>query len=214
MGIITFTYPRTPKSIGGFEIDAFISEHYSFSNTVTEFPVEDGSVINDHVTSETPVISVEAFIGKTKFETWDGDIPDSIDDLPVEDPKARIKQAYYELKKLYENKQPVTVVLGLDTFTNMVITLFEIDRTVETGADLAFNMTLKKVRITKSKMTTISSSIAGGDQTDGIANGGVLGLRRILKTNEMINEWRQAYLVSGGTFPTKEEFFEKWGKYP
>ena len=43
MSEITFNYQIPPKSIGGFAIDAFISERYSFTNSVTDIPMEDGS---------------------------------------------------------------------------------------------------------------------------------------------------------------------------
>jgi len=215
MAIVNFTYQKTPKSIGGFEIDAFLSESYSFKNNVTDIPVEDGSVVNDHVVSEATEISIQAFIGRTKFETLEGDVPESVDDLPAEDPKARIKQAYFELKRLKEDRQPVTVVLGLDTFPNMVITSFDIDRSVETGADLPFGMSFKQVRIIKSETTTInsSSSTGGGDQTAGTANGGVVGTKKVdPKSNRMKEEWKQS--VDAG-FTSKEEYMEKWGvPYP
>jgi len=213
MGIVNFTYQKTPKSIGGFEIDVFTSERYSMSNTVTDLPVEDGSLVNEHVTPQADEISIEAFISKAKFETWEGDIPESVDDLPEDDPKARIIQSYFELKRLKEDRQPVTVVLGLDTYTDMVITNFEIDRDVKTGADLPFSMSFKKIRIVKSEATTVNSSTGGGDQTAGTANGGTVGANsQNQQSNRMKEEWRQA--VQSG-LATPEEYLEKWGvPYP
>jgi len=218
MGIVNFTYQKTPKSIGGFEIDAFLSESYKFANQVTEFPVEDGSNVNDHVTSEAVEISIQAFIGKAQFEVWEGDLPETMEDLPTDDPKARIKQAYYELLSLKDDKQPLTVVLGLDTFENMVITSFEIDRDVSTGADLPFSMSFKQVRIISSETTTVNASNAsakssGGSQTGGTADGGVAGTNRPnQQSNRMKEEWRQS--VQSG-LATPAEYQEKWGvPYP
>ncbi|MDR2595745.1 MAG: hypothetical protein LBC76_00340, partial [Treponema sp.] len=151
MGIVSFIYQKTPKSIGGFEIDVVLSESYGFSNSITDIPVEDGSNVNDHVISEPLQISIEAFIGKAKYGVWEGDVPETIDELPADDPKARIKQAYLELKQLMDNKQPLTVTLGLDAHKNMIITSFDIDRDAQTGADLMFSMTFKQVRIIKSE---------------------------------------------------------------
>ena len=213
MGIVSFTYQKTPKSIGGFEIDVILSERYGFSNSVTDIPVEDGSNINDHVVSESVTVSIQAFIGRAKYEVWDGDIPESVSDLPADDPKARIKQSYLELKRLKDDGQPLTVVLGLDTFENMVITSFEIDRDVQTGADLPFSMSFKQVRVIKSESTTINSSTGGGDQTAGTANGGVQGTSSPnQQNNRMKEEWRQS-VQSGLTTPA--EYMEKWGvPYP
>jgi len=206
MGIINFTYQKTPKSIGGFEIDVILSERYGFSNSVTDIPVEDGSNINDHVTSEPLTISIEAFIGKAKFEVWEGSIPESIDELPADDPKARIKQSYLELKRLRDDKQPLTVVLGLDTFPNMVITSFEIDRNVQNGADLPFSMSFKEVRIIKSESTTVDSSRGGGDQTAGTVNGGVVGTKKVDPESGMMQEeWK---IAMNKNRCTRDEYLE------
>ncbi len=109
---IVFTYPKTVKSIGGFEIDAFITEHYSHSNKVTEIPVEEGSVISDHVTQVADEIQIKAFIGRTEFAVFGGDIPESNADIEYEDPQARIINAYHELLRLKEDRQPIDLMTG------------------------------------------------------------------------------------------------------
>jgi hypothetical protein len=212
MGIVNFAYQKTPKSIGGFEIDAFLSERYSFSNSVTEIPVEDGSVINDHVTEGVDEISVSAFIGKAKFEVWEGDIPESEDNLPAEDPKARIKQSYFELLRLFRNKQPVTVVMGLDTFDNMIITSFNIDREAANGADLPFEMSFKKLRIIKSETATISASGsgAGGDQAAGTANAGTVSTSQPKREPDFVQQrFIERGEQSGWKNPTREVYLEE-----
>jgi len=191
-----------------------ISESYSSSNSVTEFPVEDGSSVNDHVVSEANEISIQAFIGRAKFEVWESDIPETAEELPEEDPKARIKQAYYELKRLKEERQPLTIVLGLDVFENMVITSFDIDRNASTGADLPFSMGFKEIRIVRSETVTVNgSTVGGGDQFYSTANGGVTGTSGTNpQSNRMKEEWRQS--VQSG-MATREEYEEKWGvPYP
>ena len=220
MGIVSFAYQKTPKSIGGFEIDAFLSEQYSFSNSVTEIPVEDGSIINDHVTEGQDEISVSAFIGKAKFEAWEGDLPETTDDLPAEDPKARIKQAYFELLRLVREKQPVTVVMGLDTFDNMIITSFNIGREAANGADLPFEMSFKKLDIVKSETTTINASGAGagGDQAAGTANVGTTGASQPNREPDFVQQrFIERGEQSGWKNPTREVYLEECernGWYP
>ena len=206
MAIVSFAYQRTPKSIGVFEIDVILSERYGFSNSVTDIPIEDGSNANDHVVSESVEISIQAFIGRAEFQVWEGDIPDSLDELPADDPKARIKQKYLELRKLMDDKEPLTLTLGLDTFDNMVITSFEIDRDVQTGMDLPFSMSFKQVRIIKSEITTVNSSRGGGDQTGGAANGGTQTAKKVdQKSGLMQEEWK--YAVRDGRC-TRDEYLE------
>jgi hypothetical protein len=211
MGVVAFTYQIPPKSIGGFEIDCFVNEHISHSNSVTDIPVEDGDNIADHVIENADEIQVKAFIGGAVFQAWEGKI-ESQNDIPVEDPKARIRQAYLELLRLKRERRPVDVVMGLATFNNMVITSFDIDRSVETGADMPFDMSLKSVRIVKSETTTINASSTGpaGDQVAGTGNAGTVGSNKVDPvSNHMKEEWKQS-VAAGRTDPS--EYQEKWGE--
>jgi hypothetical protein len=55
---VVFTWKAPKKSIKGkddtegFVIDAFMVESYSFTNTVTDIPVEEGSTVSDHVVED------------------------------------------------------------------------------------------------------------------------------------------------------------------
>jgi len=205
---IIFTYPKLTKSIGGFEIDVFVSEHFSHGNKITEIPVEEGSVISDHVTPAADEVQIKAFIGKAEFVVFEGDIPKNNGDVEYEDPQARIMEAYHELLRLKEDRQPIDLVTGLGTFTDMVIETFDIDRDVSTGKDLPFDMTFKKVLIVKSETTTINASSkasgAGGDQTSGIANGGLVsGTKPTQRPNILQEEWQG--MVKDG-YATKDDY--------
>jgi hypothetical protein len=175
---IAFQYQVPKKIIGTFVVDAFLAEHYKFSNAVTDIPVEEGGNVADHIVEEQDVISVEAFIGNAAFEviTIDGN---SVSNLEAPDRMARVRQAYQELKKLTKAKKLVDVVLGLETFTGMAITSFTIDREAETGANLPFTMEFKKLKIVHSDTARINASNqeAGpaGDQTASTVNAGVVG---------------------------------------
>jgi hypothetical protein len=196
---IAFQYQVPQKMIGTFVVDAFIAEHYNFSNSVTDIPVEEGSNINDHIIEGQDVISVEAFIGNTAFEviTMDGN---AVSSLEAPDRTARIQQAYQELKNLTKAKKPLDVVLGLETFANMAITSFTIDREAETGANLPFSMEFKKLKIAHSDTTKISASSreagAGGDQTASAANAGTAGTEQ--PNNSMAKEEWRRQINSGG----------------
>ncbi|MDR0473582.1 MAG: hypothetical protein LBH43_07930 [Treponema sp.] len=162
-GMINFTYPIGEKSVGGFAIDAFLVESYNYANRLTNLTVEEGSNISDHVVEEPDTIDIEAFIGQTKFETFTGTVDTDLSKVEIpDDPKSRIRQAYHELLRMKRERQPVDVVTGLDTFTDMVITSFSISRDVETGADLPFSMSFQKIKTVKSEETQISVSSSSG----------------------------------------------------
>jgi hypothetical protein len=101
--MINFTYQLNAKSIGGFEIDAFFSESYNYANRMTNIPIEEGSVVTDHVVEEPDTIDIEAFIGQTKFETNTNPLGADADLSSIEipdDSKGRIIKAYHELLRL------------------------------------------------------------------------------------------------------------------
>jgi hypothetical protein len=214
---IAFQYQVPKKMIGTFIVDAFLAEHYRFSNSVTDIPVEEGSNINDHIVEDQDVISVEAFIGNTDFKVITMD-DNSVSNLDVPDRMARVRQSYQELKKLTKEKKPLDVVLGLETFTNMVITSFTIDREVETGANLPFSMEFKKLKIVHSDTRRINASgkEAGpaGDQTASTVDRGVAGTEK--PSNSVAKEkWRQNVIMREESREAKNDYFKKWGvPYP
>jgi hypothetical protein len=216
-GTVNLTYQAGAKSIGGFEIDAFFVETYNFSNSLTNLTVEEGSNISDHVTEEPDTLDLEAFIGATKFETYEGEIPTNLSEIEIpEDPKTRIRQAYHELLRMKRARQPLDVVTGLDTLTNMVITSLNISRDVETGADLPFSMSLQKIETVKSEETQINaspSSSTASDQAGGTASVGTAGKNSLNNDdNSMKERWRQ-WVRMGNATPA--EYQEQWGvPYP
>jgi hypothetical protein len=205
---IAFQYEIPKKVIGTYTVDAFLAEHYNFSNSVTDIPVEEGSNIADHIVENQDVISVEAFIGNTAFEviTIDGN---AVSNLKAPDRMERIRQAYQELKKLAKAKKPLNVVLGLETFTGMAITSFSIDRDAETGANLPFTMEFKKLKIVHSDTAKINASNkeagAGGDQTAGTTNAGTAGTEQP-QNSIAKEEWRRQ-IDSGG--PAKPADYQR-----
>jgi major membrane immunogen (membrane-anchored lipoprotein) len=215
---VTFTYETPEKRIGAVVIDAFIAEHYAFSNQVTDIPVEEGSIISDHVVEEQDVISVEAFIGNTAFETVIRE-GDALAKLSSPEKGARIRKNYLDLLRLKRAKEPVTVVMGLETFTNMMITSFVIDRDAESGADLPFSMEFKKIKIVKSETAAITASSAtpvtgASDQVAGTANQGTAGTEQP-EESQAKEEWRWRVDKEGANKKVLAAYQARWGvPYP
>jgi hypothetical protein len=178
---VVFTWKAPEKSIKGkddtegFVIDAFMVESYSFTNTVTDIPIEEGSTISDHVVEEQDVVSIQAFIGNAEFIAADSS--DSISKDPP-DQMARVLKSYKELLRLKRTKEVCTLTTGLDVYTDMIITSFNIDRDVETGANLPFSMEFKRIKIVKSETVAVNAGAPapgnGGasDQVAGTTNEG------------------------------------------
>jgi hypothetical protein len=215
---IAFQYQVPKKMIGTFVVDAFMVERYQFSNSVTDIPVEEGSNISDHIIENPDVIHVEAFIGNTAFEVIVND-GNSISNLQAPDRMARVQQAYQALKRMAKQRKTFDVVLGLETFTGMAITKFDIDRDVETGANLPFTMEFKKLKIVHSDTTQINASTTSsagpaGDQTANTANYGTAGTEQ--PSNALAKEeWRFWVKQNGSTPEALADYKREWGvPYP
>ena len=147
--IVKCIYPTGEDATAGIEIDAFFTEDYDFKNKLTDKPKEgDENSGAGTVTEEPDELTVEAFIGATKFEVVSASIDTDRGDFPDEYPRDRVVGAFEELKRLKETKQPMDIVTGLTTMTGMVITNLHITRDEETGADLSFTVTFQKAPVT------------------------------------------------------------------
>ena len=204
MAEISFNYNITEESIGGFVIDAFISEHYKFGNSVTDIPMEDGSYASDHAVENAAEIHITGFMGGVEFAGSAGG-----------DPKTRITEAYLELMRLKSERQPIDLVTGLDTYPDMLITSFEVDRDSTNGNDFPFEMTFKQIRIIKSETTAISGASPSADQTAGSADMGVAATIKEDPDSDsqyMREKWRHAVRTG---LATPRDYERKWGlPYP
>lgn len=164
MAKTTFRYNIPKKSVGGFTVDAFISENYTFSNSATEIPIENGVTITDNIVEEPDEIQIEGFVGSIEFESNNSVNENTINGLiPITN--TRRDRAYNELVKLMKDKEAITITTGLSVYDNMVITSLEIPRDVNNGKDLHFTMTLRKLQMISSETVKVSinriSSSAG-----------------------------------------------------
>ena len=135
------------KSIGNIEIDAFIEENIEYANTVTEYPVETGQEITDHIFNRPTQLRVR------------GVIPTNTG-FPIG--QSRRQEVYEALKKLHENREPVTVVSGLEAFPRMALVSLAIPRTQENAAGLEFDAEFRQIRIVQAKRFDLGDVAAPG----------------------------------------------------
>lgn len=165
MAEVNFLFGKNrQKTIGGIAVDAFLTESHTQSAEVTEYSVEEGSPISDHVTPAPDGLSITGIISPTSIYTSGNE--SGID---------RVAECDQKFAELMAKGEPVDVVTGLRAYTNMVITEYAVNRSAENGRSLEFSMTLVKIRVITSKITPIAK--LGGDtktkqQTQQTANMG------------------------------------------
>lgn len=176
---------RTPGKIGKIDLDATIQDTHEYANKVTEFPVEDGSVISDHIISEPVRLSINGFVTNSPVSLL-GVASNILNGLGT----ARVQNAFDELLRLQEGvkddkgiiqRELITVVTGLRVYTNMVMVSLSVPRDRTTGDSLRFSAEFRKIEIAKSEFVAVEnlktdsqktgpSTVAKGRQTPGEAS--------------------------------------------
>ena len=132
------------KAIQDLAIDIVSSEVIELPSETTDNPIENGSEITDHIINRPIMLRMVCQIGGSNLTNWT--------DRKIE--------GYEALKKLRDDKQPVTVVSGLETFSNMLINNITIDRNLQNATVLQFQIDFKQAIIVYSERVNISTNIS------------------------------------------------------
>ena len=167
------------------EIDATIRETHSYTATPTENPIEDGSVITDHVNISPKELQLECIItnkplsfrsalignaaglvGGVVGRASQNNIAAAIATgglatlgnklaTTESNENTRVKLAIDKLQAAWEGASPLSVENALTVYRNMVITNMTFNRNVSTADSLFFNLTLKEIRFVSSKVIRV-----------------------------------------------------------
>ena len=146
---------KTVKAqIAELVLDASLNELHTMNSKVTQFPVEDGATITDHVFNEPVKVSINGIITNNPLPEPGESFFGELDNLPV--PLYRAQAAYYDLLKIRENRLPVSIVTGLANYSNMMLNSLVINRNSRTGDSLEFTADFTHVKIVKSSFVTVN----------------------------------------------------------
>lgn len=120
-------------------LDATISEDTQYKVTVTEHPIEDGSVIADHVRDEPDELTIQGVVTRT---------PASLVDMVEANATAsfnRDEDAWAWLYAFLKAHVMMSVYTMPKTWENMVITSLKRTRSAAIGEALEVTITLKQI---------------------------------------------------------------------
>lgn len=149
-----------PCSVNGIEFDALISESRGYSSEVPEYAVEDGYEVSDNISLKPMTLEITGNLTNTPV-TWDNH------------GTGRVEAVVAQLESLYLSRQLVTVSTSTDIYTNMAITSLTVPKDTENKTSRVIRMSLKKVVVVSSQMTSIPASYVRGGDTG--ANAGTSG---------------------------------------
>lgn len=141
--------------IDEFYIDCIASETHQFDSEITEFPVEDGSVISDNIRNKPVVVTMECIVSNTPFDLIEkfrrgGDArfrPSGIDASPADD-------AYAMLLAIRKDRRLVVIETSLGGYINMGLESLSIPRNGNRADEIRFTATFRQVEIVQNRRGT------------------------------------------------------------
>ena len=161
--LVNLVFGKTQEKtrIGSLEFDALLDEATRFNSKATQYVVEDGSPISDHISQESVELRLSGVVTSAKVNLWDGN-----SGLP------KLFDAKEVLRDLHESRELVSVVTGLDVYEDMAITDCEISRSADDGYQYKVELTLIKIRKAKPSETEVPEATAKKADAKGKASAG------------------------------------------
>lgn len=132
---------------GGFFLDCTVSIQHNFENAVTEYAVEEGVAISDHVQVKNNRFTVNGvYQRKSPLNKFNNDL------LPFED---RVQQAYNFLKRIRDTGETITLVSKFEVYENCVVESFNFDSNVANESVLEFSISFVQIRFASTESVNI-----------------------------------------------------------
>jgi hypothetical protein len=187
-----FTIQKNSKGIsslpgefkGPFVLDITYNESVQLEADVTQFPVEDGPDVSDHIRIKPVVVTIDGFVSEAPLNleasyqglvsaagglvgNLAGGFGNAVGKVAggflggqlfggSQDPAQIARDA---LEDLFNKRAPVTLVTKRKVYTDMVMTSLSFPRDQESGTGLKVQMRFQKIVIVKAQ-TVVLSSIA------------------------------------------------------
>ena len=152
-------YKEKGYTVDGFAFDLVLSENHALEAQVAEHPIEVGASVATHVHNRLRQGELEGLVSN-----WSSLAPLFIDTAVqnfaglAAGPNRAVAAFQDTLKKIWLEKKLVTIVLGLDTYENCILTRIEANRTPDEGDAQTFRIAFKEVRTVKLATTRLATA--------------------------------------------------------
>lgn len=142
-------FPRQYK-LGDIEIDTNLNESHSATAQVTQYPVETGGNMADHIVIDPITLNINGAvsdIASNEFLDYGlvGLGKEIVNFLPGGDSLTRSQTAWAQLRLAQTNRELLTVQTGLMVYQNMYIVALTSTQDKDTSQMLTFQATLQEV---------------------------------------------------------------------
>ena len=126
---------------GELVFDAIVSEGHSIDNIITEFPVDSGFIVSDHVIRRNRTLLMEVVSVRHAFKDRQNinAMTSGSDNKPSDD--------FHILTELVQKGARCNVITILGIYTNCVVTSFKTKQDVNTSTILKANLVLKELNV-------------------------------------------------------------------
>lgn len=150
------TFGSTPAELGvGFvQLDCSVSETHTDTAEITSHPVEDGSIMTDHIRKLPVQLEIRGLITNTPIEylaSVNAKPPIfASDGFVTSTPSSnRVDDGYALMQLMMKNGVVMTVVTGLRNYSNMAIESLAVSREAATGNALDCIINMREVQKAK-----------------------------------------------------------------
>jgi hypothetical protein len=140
-------FSNNPRSygLGAVTFDLLLGETHTFNNRVTDYSVEDGGTISDHIQNDleqgsfTGLFSNFSLLRSTALNT--------------------AQDAFDRLFELWKKRELVTITTLLKVYEDMAITSVSMGKSAEDGESLTANISFRKVNTVKLQEIVIEAGV-------------------------------------------------------
>lgn len=177
LGILYGGYSPSTFVSGGeitIEFDALLDEKTEFKSDVTQYEVEEGSPVSDHIRNLSDEISFTGVISNAWLyaETSGGDGQSGGAD--GSEAEERLQPVFDKLRKLHEDRQTVGVYTRFAIYNDMALRSCVIPRNAGDGGVLNFTLEFVKIRKVDTQSVEIPAGISKkAEAKEGGADGAI-----------------------------------------
>lgn len=139
--------------VGAITFDLLLAEDHNFNSQISEHPIEDGSIISDHILNELENGTLTGFV--SNYSLYSTGLTSN-----------RPQDIFDALVDLWKSKELVTVTLIHNTYENCLINSMPISRDSDTGDAIVIQISFKKVNIVKLQTLSVEAEISVNDLAD------------------------------------------------
>lgn len=194
---LLFALDGQRSMIGSLALDALLIEDTELTANISAYPVEDGTVISDHITHEPERLSLSGVVTGAGVRLFSAG------------GRSKLIEAKATLREIHAQRLPITIVTGMDIYTDYAMSNAKISRTNE-GEKITLDcefQKIDKVQLRQADLppekvkpgTTGSGSGAQGKAGQTAAKGGKVDSANAPKANQSTLDELFSGKVNGNT---------------